>query len=79
MKTLFKGLLALGGVGIFLAILTAFGMFAATIYGLYLAFSASIILGIVVLFVEPMPLIIGLCALLAHKDLAQMIVDALHK
>ena len=51
----------------------------ASIYGIYLAFSASIILGIVVLFIEPMPLIIGLVMLICHKDLALMIVQFLTK
>lgn len=50
-----------------------------TLVGLYLAFSASILLGIIVLFVEPMPLVIGLVYLFMNVDLAQKIMDFLTK
>lgn len=50
-----------------------------TLYGLYLAFSASIILGIIAFIVEPSPFIIGAVMLFFHKDLAQIIVDFLNK
>lgn len=52
-------------------------LIGCTIYGLYLAFSASIILGFVVLLIEPSPLIIGLVMFVWHKNLAQMIIDYL--
>jgi hypothetical protein len=51
---------------------TAVGL---SIYGLYLAFSASIILGIVAVFVEPAPLVLALVEILAHRHLAQEIVN----
>lgn len=44
-----------------------------SIYGLYLAFSASIVLGVVVLLLEPSPLILGLVALCGNPDVAQRI------
>jgi hypothetical protein len=47
---------------------------ALTIHGLYLAFSASIVLGIIVLFLEPTPLIISLCYLFGGVNLAEEIV-----
>lgn len=50
-----------------------------TLVGLYLAFSASILLGIIVLFVEPMPLVIGLVYLFMNVDLAQKIMEFLTK
>jgi hypothetical protein len=50
------------------------GVLALTIHGLYLAFSASIILGILVLFIEPAPFIISLCYLLSGINLAEEIV-----
>ena len=56
----------------------AFGL-SMTIYGLYLAFSASVVLGIVVLVVEPSPAIIGLVMFFFEKNLAQLIVDYLTK
>lgn len=50
-----------------------------TIVGLYLAFSASILLGIIVLLVEPAPLVIGLVYLFMGIDLAAKIMQALGK
>ncbi len=40
----------------------------ALIYGLVLAFKASIILGMAVLIIEPSPVIIGLVALCGHPE-----------
>ena len=87
MKLLLKALGAIGigglaGVGFLGAIgiiLLALLPLIASIYGLYLAFSASILLGVVVLLVEPSPLIIGLVMLFFQKNLAQMIMDFLNK
>lgn len=79
MKALTKLLSSFGAVGILALVgLWAF-LILGTIYGLYLAFSASILLGIIVFIVEPSPLIIGLIALFFHKDLAQLLVDWLSK
>jgi hypothetical protein len=46
-----------------------------TIHGLYLAFSASIVIGIVALIIEPSPLIISLVYLGFGKDIPQMILQ----
>ena len=68
----------LAGAGI-LGVLALIGLWATlilgTIYGLYLAFSASIILGIIVLFVEPAPLVIGLVMMFWHVNLATEIMS----
>lgn len=45
-----------------------------TIYGAYLAFTASILLGIVALFVEPAPLVFGAAMLFWKVNLPVMIV-----
>jgi hypothetical protein len=45
------------------------------IYGLVLAFSASICLGIICLVAEPAPLIIGLAKLFWGVDLAQRVME----
>lgn len=68
---------ALGIYTVFMLILGALILFflGTSIYGLYLAFSASIILGILVLLIEPLPLIIGLAKLLTGIDIAQKIVE----
>jgi hypothetical protein len=48
-----------------------------SIYGLYLAFSASIVLGIIVLFVEPAPFIIGIVYLGWGLNLAEKVMEML--
>jgi hypothetical protein len=79
MKSVNSLLFGFGLAGLGLLICVWIGLISLTIYGLYLAFSASILLGIVVLFVEPMPLILALAMLIAHKDVAHMIVDFFSK
>ena len=68
----------LAGAGI-LGVLALIGLWATlilgTFYGLYLAFSASIILGIIVLFVEPAPLVFGLVMMFMHVNLATEIMS----
>ena len=44
------------------------------IYGLYLAFSSHIITGLIVLVLEPLPLVVGLGALLGY-DIAGAITE----
>lgn len=79
MKALFGVFAGLGLIGVLLGV--GLGIFAliCTVYGLWLAFSASIILGIIVLLVEPSPFIIGLVMIAFNKNLAQMLVDLLNK
>ena len=79
MKALMGALAGMGIIGVLIMFAIWAGLIVSTIYGLYLAFSASIILGIIVLIVEPSPLIIGLVMLFFQKNLAQMIVDFLNK
>lgn len=69
MKT---ALTILGGLGLLALIALPV---AATVYGLYLAFSASILLGVVVLLVEPLPLILGVLGFLGHPEVAEKIVQ----
>lgn len=78
MKTLLSLLASLGVFGVFMMIILWATMLLVMVYGLWLAFSASIVLGIVLL-VEPSPLVIGLVMLLFHKNLAQMLIDFLSK
>ena len=79
MKAINGALLSMGLVGIVLYIGVVLGLLATTVYGLYLAFSASILLGFIVLFVEPSPFLIGIVMLCFHKNLAQMLMDFLTK
>lgn len=61
----------LGTVAFFVALL--FVPLCLSVYGIVLAFKASIILGIIVLLVEPMPFILGILAVFGHSDVAQLI------
>lgn len=79
MKALMTALAGMGVIGIFLMVGIWGGLLALTIYGLYLAFSASIILGVLALIVEPSPLVIGLVMFFFNKNLAQMLMDILTK
>ena len=64
MKTFF------GITGILLVVAFFGTLLYATLLGLYLAFSASLLLGLVVLVVEPAPLVIGLWHIFFGVDLA---------
>ena len=46
-----------------------------TVYGLYIAFSASFVIGLIALIFEPSPLIIALVYLAFNYDIPQHIVD----
>lgn len=71
--------LAIPFVGGLLLLLFIMFMLGCTVYGLYLAFSASILLGILVLFLEPSPFVIGFVMICFEKNLAQMLLDFLTK
>ena len=79
MKALVGFLLSLGVIGYLMIFAWVIFCLCMAIYGLYLAFSASILLGIVALIVEPSPLVIGLVMFFFHKNLAQVIMDYLNK
>lgn len=78
-KALVTMLASMGVTGIFLGFAFMAFMMSMMFYGLYLAFSASLILGIIVFIVEPSPLIIGLVMFFFDKNLAQMLLDFLNK
>lgn len=69
-----KGIIgAIAGMGIVGILMLVFAPLALTIYGLYLAFSASIVLGVLALLIEPSPFILGVLALFGHPDVATKI------
>lgn len=70
MKALIAFAASFGILGI---VILVFAPLVLSIYGLYLAFSASIVLGILALFVEPSPLVLGVLALFGHPQVAQKI------
>lgn len=67
-------LIGVMGMGVLLCLF----LFGVSCYGLYCAFSASIILGFCVLFLEPAPLILGLVHLFTNIDLVGEIVTWLN-
>ena len=54
------------------------GIFGLSIYGVVLAFSASVVLGILSIFVQPAPLIFGAGKFLFGVNLPVMIMAWLH-
>ena len=56
----------------------ALTLIGTSIYGLVLAFSASIILGIITLLLEPAPLLFGLVMLLFDKNIPELIMQFLN-
>jgi hypothetical protein len=79
MKALIGALAAIPVIGVLLIICLAIFSLICTFYGLYLAFSASILLGILVLIIEPSPFVIGFVMFCFDKNLAQMLLDFLTK
>lgn len=79
MKALIGSIAAIPVLGVL--ILFCLGVFSIVcgFYGLYLAFSASILLGILVFLIEPSPFIIGFVMICFEKNLAQMAIDWLTK
>lgn len=53
-------------------------LLASTVYGLYLAFSASIILGIIVFICEPSPAVIGLVMFFFDKNIPELLMQWLN-
>jgi hypothetical protein len=49
------------------------GLFGIVAYGLYLAFSASVLLGVLVLVLEPAPFVLGVVGVLGHPEIARQI------
>lgn len=48
------------------------------VYGIFLAFKASIILGIIVLIVQPSPTVLGWVALFGRSDVCERLAAWLH-
>jgi hypothetical protein len=51
---------------------------APSVYGLYLTFKASIILGFILAVVEPGPAIIGWIGIFGHPEASKKIAEFLH-
>lgn len=69
----------LGSVAFFLlGLLFIGGVIAPGIVGLYFAFKASIILGIVAIILEPSPSILGWIAFVGHSEVSAQLANWLH-
>lgn len=71
---MFKAFAAFGALGI-IAFMCLFMVapLCLSIYGLYMAFSASVVLGFLAMVVEPAPFILGVLALFGHPETAHKI------
>lgn len=74
-----KLLVSFGLIGIILYVSIVLGLVGLSLYGLVVAFHASILLGFIALVVEPLPLVIGLCKVFAGLDIAVKIVEYFSK
>lgn len=73
-KSLYAGLAGLGVIGIVLFVAICMIPIIASIYGIILAFKASILLGVVALFVEPAPFVFGIVMMFGGINLPERIV-----
>lgn len=72
---MFKWIAGFGITAWIVSALIGIAVIGISIKGLILAFSASILVGIITLVVEPLPFIIGLVYLCNGTDLAQKILQ----
>lgn len=79
MKGLFQLISKIPFFGGLIILLFVLFSLSCAVYGLYLAFSASFILGILALIIEPSPFILGFVMFFFEKDLAQAMIDFLSK
>lgn len=70
-----KGLESLSVVAILCWLAVVGTLFAASVHGIVLAFSAHLILGLVYLFIHPVPLITGIAYWFSGYDIAAEIVN----
>lgn len=73
-KGLYKFLAGLGVVGIVLFIMVCFVPVVASVYGLVLAFKASLVLGLLSFLIEPSFVVYGLVMLFGGVNLPERIV-----
>lgn len=72
MKTVLAGI----SIGVSLCVFAFWALLLGSwVYGAYLAFSASLLLGILALLLEPSYLIFGLVAILANVNLPMQLVE----
>lgn len=65
---------AIMGLAIFTIASIVLGVIGLSIYGLILAFSANIFLGLLILIIEPLPLVFGFAMFFLDVNLAEKIM-----
>ena len=65
---------------IFLALLAVFflSVIGLTVYGIVLAFQASLVLGVIMLLIHPAPMILGMVALCGYPEVVTQIATWLN-
>jgi hypothetical protein len=58
---------------IFLLVLLWIVIGSLSVYGAILAFKANVVLGFIVLFVEPAPFLLGILGMLGHPEIAHRV------
>jgi hypothetical protein len=66
-----SGIFGLFAISLFLFVISV------SMYGLVLAFKASLLIGVLALFIEPAPFVIGMMYLFSDINLAQKLADFL--
>lgn len=69
----------LGALGLLAFVALAFVPIGISLYGLVLAFKASLLIGVLALIIEPAPFIIGLVYLVSDVNIAQKAAELLNK
>lgn len=65
---------ALAALWALLGLTLVFASLGLSIYGIVLAFSASVILGVISIFIQPMPLVFGAAQFFFHVNLPVLIM-----
>lgn len=65
--------------GLLFVVALVSAIIAIDLYGLYLAFSASVVFGVVAFMLHPVCTFLGLVGLFGRPDLAEKIVDVVQK
>ena len=63
----------IGAMSLLTVVFLAFFPLVLSVYGLYLAFTTSLVLGVLVLLVEPTPLLLGILGIFGYTDVAHKI------
>jgi hypothetical protein len=69
----------IGYIFILISLMFGLAIFGLTLHGLYLSFSASLVLGIIVLIAEPSPIVISLIYLAFNYNIPEHVIEFFNK